>query len=340
MATKISWCDETINPVVGCSKISEGCNNCYALKMAYRLRSMGNTDYQRVTVGGGVHMWNNETVFRPAELEKPYRWRKPRSIFISSMGDLFHESVWRSWIDDVMRMVANNSQHTFIFLTKRPERMKQYFDLCDSELVEQLTAFYQLSHGTDPHNLAVNWPLPNLVLGVTAEDQKTADERIHVLLQIPAAKRFVSIEPMLGEIDLYRGGWSFLNKLIPPPGNKSGWKRGLDGVILGGESGSKARPLQPEWVRKVRDQCAAAGVPFMFKQWGEWLTNPHDHGYENLGTLVVSGKKFHKWPGGPFVDPDGFHYSAIASMVGTKLAGRLLDGRTHSDLPWTVNDSI
>lgn len=270
MSSKISWCDETINPVVGCSKISAGCNNCYAENMARRLASIGFAQYQDII---GVERngiikgeWNGSTAFVSSELEKPYKWRKPRSVFVSSMGDLFHKSVWRCWIDDVLRMVAHNSEHTFILLTKRPERMKEYFDLCDRELVGELTAAYQLSHGTDPHDLAANWPLPNLVLGVSVENQQTADERIRVLLQIPAAKRFVSIEPMLDSVDLYRGGWSFLSPLHPPSGNKTGWKRGLDGVIVGGESGNNARPLCASWVRSVRDQCSAAGVPFMFKQ--------------------------------------------------------------------------
>lgn len=264
---------------------------------------MGNPYYQGVVLSGkgcsSFKGWNGTTIFVGSQLEKPYKWRKPRTVFVSSMGDLFHESTWRCWIDDVMRMVANNSQHTFIFLTKRPERMKQYFDLCDHELVEQLTAFYQLSHGTDPHNLAANWPLPNLVLGVSAEDQQTADDRIRILLQIPAAKRFVSIEPMIGSVDLYRGGWSFLNALAPPPGNKTGWKRGLDGVILGGESGNKARSLNPAWVRLVRDQCAGAGVPFMFKQWGK-------------NVLQENGRPWEYNFANGFPDLDGKEHSALA----------------------------
>lgn len=294
MGTEISWCDETINPVVGCSRISEGCRNCYAESMARRLAAMGNPYYQGVILSdkgcASFKGWNSNTVFVASQLDKPYGWRKPRSVFVSSMGDLFHESVWRCWIDDVMRMVANNSQHTFIFLTKRPERMKQYFDLCDRELVDQLTAYYQLSHGTDPYNLSANWPLPNLVLGVSAENQATADERISTLLQIPAAKRFVSIEPMLGEVDLYRGGWSFLSALYPPPGNKGGWKRGLDGVIVGGESGSQGRRIDPQWIMAVRDQCSVAGVPFMFKQWNHENRNEVDPetGFPWLGSRTHS----------------------------------------------------
>lgn len=292
MATKISWCDETINPVVGCSKISAGCLNCYAENMARRLAAMGWDRYKNVvdghyTNGEPFKGWNGKTAFAPSELDKPYKWRKPRTVFVSSMGDLFHESVWRCWIDDVMRMVANNSQHTFIFLTKRPERMKEYFDLCDRELVGELTAYFQLSHGTDPHDLAANWPLPNLVLGVTVENQQTANDRIPILLQIPAAKRFISMEPMLEEIDLDRGGFSFLRNLKSPQGKKY---PALDGVILGGESGHKGRRMEPLWVMKVRDQCAVAGVPFMFKQWNHENRNEVDEttGFPWLGSQTHS----------------------------------------------------
>ncbi len=309
MSTKIHWADETINPVVGCSKISEGCQNCYAEKMARRLACMGKEQYKEV-VTPACGEWNGKTAFVPSELEKPYKCQAPRSIFVSSMGDLFHKSVPFEWVDEVMRMIANNSRHTFIFLTKRPERMKQYFDLCDRELVETLTAYYQLSHGTDPYNLAENWPLPNLVLGVSVENQQAADERIPILLQIPAAKRFISIEPMIGLVDLDRGGFSFLRNLKSPQGKK--WPA-LDGVILGGESGSEARSIQPDWVRTIRDQCAAANVPFMFKQWGEWGLNWYNDGAGN------------KIPGSEWTD-----------RMGKKAAGNSLDGKTHTELAWSV----
>lgn len=307
MATKISWCDETINPVVGCSKISEGCLNCYAENMARRLSTMEKKplpQYQSVISFG---RWNGLTAFVPSELEKPFGWKKPRSVFVSSMGDLFHDSVSFEWIDAVMQTVIECRQHTFIMLTKRPDRMREY-----------MTKF---PWGVMPDNL---------VMGVSVENQQSADERIPPLLQIRNIRRFISIEPMTGPITL--------------PAECLEWNQPAGGcrpgIILGGESGAKTRPMNPVWVRTIRDQCAAAGVPFMFKQWGEWLTNPHEHGYTNLGTLVVSGKKSHKWPGEPFIDPDGFHYSAIASMVGAKLAGRLLDGHTHSELAWKVNESI
>ena len=243
--TKIAWADSTINPVVGCSKISEGCQNCYAENMAARLASMGLGQYQSVT---SFRRWNGLTVFVPSELAKPHGWRKPRTVFVSSMGDLFHKSAQFEWFEQVMRTVMELPRHTFIFLTKRPERMGEWL------------AQYPIV-------------LHNLVIGVSVEDQQAADERIPVLLQIPAAKRFISLEPMIEAVDLYRGGFSFLHSLKSPQGKKY---PALDGVILGGESGSKGRRLNPQWVMTVRDQCAAAGVPFMFKQWNHENRNEVD----------------------------------------------------------------
>jgi protein gp37 len=233
--------------------------------------------YQHVTDNGA---WNGKTCFAPSELDKPYKWRKPRTVFIGSMGDLFHETVRLEWISAVLDMVNHCQQHTFILLTKRPQNMLDMLEEC----------------------LPLGWrhdPLPNLILGVSAENQTMADERIRVLLRIPAAKRFVSIEPMLGPVDLYRGGWSFLNALIPPPGNKGGWKRGLDGVILGGEKCGKARLLNPQWVRLVRDQCKEAAVPFMFKQWGN-------------NVLQENGRPWEYNFANGFPDLDGKEHSALA----------------------------
>lgn len=274
MPTKISWCSDTINPVVGCSKLSAGCQNCYAASMARRLAAMHKPQYEEVILQrhepttdtvklGG---WNGQTAFVPSELEKPYKWKKPKTIFISSMGDLFHESVDTRWIDKVMHAVHHNPKHSFIFLTKRPVIMKLYFDRY-VELYGSVAA--------------------NLILGVSVEDQATANKRIPVLLNTPAARRFVSIEPMIGLVNLERlhvggsRGLHFYHNALNGdewqesdvfgggpslyPEDHPEWVR-LDGVVLGGESGPKARPLDPEWVRLARDQCEAAGVPFMFKQ--------------------------------------------------------------------------
>lgn len=251
MGTKISWCDETINPVVGCCKVSAGCANCYAEKMAARLAAMGKEQYQDV-----VHLgkWNGLCRYVPSELLKPLAWKAPRSIFISSMGDLFHELMPYGHLDMVMATVAMCPQHTFIALTKRPKQMQKYF---------------KSAHGVGYK------PLKNLVLGVSVEDQATADERIPILLQIRAAKRFVSIEPILGPVDLMNlnGPGSCRYQVLTPIKNDNDSARpALDGVILGGESGlsHKARQLHGDWVRTIRDQCNVADVPFMFKQDSCW----------------------------------------------------------------------
>lgn len=271
MATKISWCDETINPIVGCSKISEGCQNCYAENMAARLASMGLGQYQSVT---SFRRWNGLTALVSSELEKPFKWKKPRSIFISSMGDLFHETAPPGWHNQIMHMVHGCPQHTFIILTKRAKRMNEYF--------VDYAAFY-------------GSPAANLVVGVSVENQETADERIPELLNTPAARRFISLEPMTGPVSIDSGRYSYKFG--------SATKKhdcGIHGVILGGESGNRGRRLDPLWVIQVRDQCAAAGVPFMFKQWS----------HENRNE----------------VDERGFPY--------------LQDNRTHSELAWKVNESI
>ncbi len=311
MGTKISWTDETINPVVGCSKTSAGCQNCYAEKMAQRITTMGTfaaDDYRQVVSKDG---WLGSSVFRPSELDKPCRWKKPRTIFVSSMGDLFHDSVPFEWVDQVLHTAKYNPAHTFIFLTKRPNRMLEYFTGMSQPGAGTPTARRLLSHP----NYSSNWhglhmvylkggALPNLVIGVSVEDQATADERIPVLLQIPAAKRFISLEPMIGPVDLVSSG--AFDECHANHGDigESWLESNIHGVILGGESGHKARPLDPEWVRLVRDQCSAAGVPFMFKQ---------DSSHKNSFTRSVDGY--------PIVSQDGFP---------------TIDGRTHADLAWGV----
>lgn len=233
MGTKIEWCEETWNPVTGCTKVSEGCRNCYAERMAKRLAGRfgypERPDHFKVT----LHF---------DRLAQPLRWDKPRKIFVCSMGDLFHEEVPDDHILRVFRIMgrANVERHKFLLLTKRPERMKEW-------IIE-----YVVDRDGNPD------PFHNIWLGVSAEDQETADSRIPVLLRTPAAKRFVSCEPLLGEIDLDRGNY----------GSTGFWIDQLDWVIAGGESGPGARPPDPDWFRSLRDQCNTAGKPFFFKQWG------------------------------------------------------------------------
>ncbi len=267
MATKIAWTDETWNPVVGCSKVSAGCLNCYAEKMAGRLANMGQGKYvpvvtDRWATEGLVYNgeWNGEIRCDETALNKPLHWRKPRRIFVCSMGDLFHPSVPFDFIDKVMAVIAVCQQHTFQVLTKRPERMREYFS--DIKTPINITGVVSQNTGITI-DLGRFWneagqPLKNLWLGVTAENQETADKRIPILLQIPAAVRFVSVEPMLEGIKT--NPWS-----IGLPSAEE-WHPQLNWVIIGCESGPKRRPCKLEWVRDLVNQCKAAGVPVFVKQ--------------------------------------------------------------------------
>lgn len=230
MATsKIHWTEKVFNPITGCTPASEGCAHCYAARMANRLRGRcgyPQDDPFRVTL-------------HPDKLSEPRRWKKPCRIFVCSMGDLFHEDVPFVEIDRVFRVIAENPQHTFIVLTKRPERTAVYY---------AHAATYFQRRGFDSGQ---GWPLPNLWLGVTVENQERADERIPILLNTPAAVRFVSVEPMLEKVNLF--GYA---ACMP----------GLDWVICGCESGPSARSFDLRWARMLRDQCVDSGTPFFFKQ--------------------------------------------------------------------------
>ncbi len=205
--------------------------------------------------------WSGNTFLDATGLGKPFHWKKPRRIFVCSMGDLFHESVPFSWIIDLMFVINKCPQHTFQILTKRPERMREFFTECV------------------PNPFFIDaGDLPNLWLGVTAENQEQADKRIPVLLDIPAAKRFASIEPMLGPIDLFKeypvGKGSVAKALL------------LNQVILGGETGPGARPMDPAWVTQIRDQCIYANVPFFFKSWGG----------KDKANHLIEGKEWREMP--------------------------------------------
>lgn len=217
----IEWTDATWNPTTGCDQVSPGCDNCYALTLAKRLKAMGQQKYQRDgdprTSGPGFGLTIHEDT-----LETPHRWRKPRRVFVNSMSDLFHPRVPEGFIRRVFHVMADTPRHQYQVLTKRPKRA--------AALADQLP-----------------WP-SNIWLGTSIESNayvSRADELRHV----PAAVRFVSLEPLLGPLpDLELDG--------------------IHWVIVGGESGPGARPMEPEWVRRIRDRTVAAGVPFFFKQWG------------------------------------------------------------------------
>ncbi|MBS1803538.1 MAG: phage Gp37/Gp68 family protein [Acidobacteria bacterium] len=347
--TGIEWTDATWNPIIGCSRVSEGCRNCYAEAIAGRFGNGKQTVYSGLTkIVNGRAVWTGQ-IAETRQLLQPLSWRQPKRVFVNSMSDLFHENVTDEQRDRIFAVMALCPQHTFQLLTKRPERMLAYIEcrwknpdsyiatLNDRELfsvsVLKRSRFVQ-------GELYPLFPLLNVWLGVSVENQAAADERIALLLKTPAAKRFLSCEPLLGQVNLpmdaecehpsldgidatactdekiwqccmckgfYRfrhisGSVAHLHEAIAS----------IDWVICGGESGPHARPMSEAWARGLRDQCKAAGVPFFFKQWGEYLPPMCDGA-----------------PG----DNQELNCSDAPVRVGKKAAGALLDGREWKEFP-------
>ena len=318
MPTKIEWCDEVWNPVTGCTPISEGCKKCYALRMAKRLA--GRCGYPaddpfRVTL-------------HPDRLNEPLKWKKPRRVFVCSMGDLFHENIHPYDIMQIFNVMAKAKHHTFLVLTKRPERMLEFYKRLRPGTTIPGPYFSITGKGEGWAGLPPSLP-NNIWIGVTAENQARADERIPILLQIPAAVRFVSVEPMLGPVDLVRSidvAIEINGEIeVPAVGGIGQW---LDWVICGGQTGPGARPMHPDWVRSLRDQCKAAGTALFFKQWGEFAPSPDP---ELLGAeyWVTYDGNFGKWEDG---DPS-LPVAACMDRVGKKAAGHLLDGQEWRQFP-------
>ncbi len=277
-STKIEWTEATWNPVVGCTAVSEGCRNCYAATLA-GTRLKHSRKYRGLTrVKGWGAVWSGTVrTFDDHTLTAPLRWKKPRMVFVPSMGDLFHEDVPVEFIDKVFAVMALCPQHTFQVLTKRPGRMAEYLNAEPwNSIVERSWETGVPSAGDRLSEYILDgdppWPLPNVWLGTSIENQATADERTVELVECPAAVRFVSCEPLLGAIDLLVKTDAFLssNGGMEHPAN------GIDWVIVGGETGPGARPMDPDWARSIRDQCKAAGVPFFFKKMGGGKPTPAD----------------------------------------------------------------
>lgn len=281
--------------------------------------------------------WNGKIKLVPEKLDEPLRLKKPRRIFVNSMSDLFHENVPDEFIDQVFAVMAMASQHTFQVLTKRPDRMHRYLN--DADLQDRLT---DLWHERSPENIRWSFmlPLTNVWLGVSVENQETADERIPLLLQTPATVRWISAEPLLGDISLR--SWlqlspsaAFVNGQVTD--KMPSWTRygstALNWVVAGGESGPSARPMHPDWARSLRDQCQVAGTPFFFKQWGEWQIASNENGHidsdmaRNNAHWVAMDGSAHK--------PSSLGLDNPYAMVkaGKKTAGRLLDGRQWNEFP-------
>ncbi len=257
--TKIPWAEYVWNPISGCTRFSEGCVNCYAYRRARLLA--GRCGYPKVDPF--------QVTLHRDKIDEPLHWKKPRLVFVCSMGDLFHPAVENEWIGRIFGVMASCPQHTFIVLTKRPQRM---YDLLHPDVTgplkgEACQTAYEIacrSANIKAADFKLDWPLPNVWLGVTAENQNRANERIPILLQTPAAVRFVSIEPMLDWVDLVEStDICGSGNCLPPVDGFGKW---LHWVIVGCESGPGRRQFDYQWARQVRDQCVEYGVPFYFKQ--------------------------------------------------------------------------
>lgn len=373
--TPIEWSDATWNPITGCSVISPGCTNCYAMRLAgTRMKTHPSRAGLTVDSKAGP-VWNGQVRFNEQWLTQPLQWKRPRMIFVCAHADLFHEAVPDEWIDRVFAVMALAPHHKFQVLTKRSKRMREYLNQRAKDWCAALPNAFapgtfrmsrheliaRLGNTTMEHRLLYNailpdWPLPNVWLGVSAEDQRRADERIPDLLATPAAIRWLSAEPLLGPIDLNVawhgedaldgecwGDCAWCENGYPPMHNcqrgKGDWEKGrsgLDWVVAGGESGPGARPMHPDWARSLRDQCAAAGVPFLFKQWGNWQEHydrdRDDPDWRECATVerLDQAGQWLNLAGG-----QGFHGERVVrvSDVGKKRAGRLLDGIEHNGFP-------
>jgi protein gp37 len=335
MGTKIEWATETWNPVVGCTKISPACDNCYALTMGRRLKGMARACRERGEDPGrrahyekavGSFEWASVQLV-PEALEDPLHWERPRTVFVVSMGDLFHIDVPPTYVDAVFAVMALAEQHTFIVLTKRAHRMGKYI----SGISEASKAYREFEPdnpihgpicamlrdgarewGIDAPEIKRRWPLSNVIGMVTAENQDMANKRLTWLTETGFSRIGVSIEPMLGPVDLtqiWAGRENLYTNALTGEFGQAGRMRHVFGVrklswvIAGGETGPGARPMRLEWVRSLRDQCIAAEVPFFFKAWGD---NP---------------------------GPDAFETPLANASMQHKRHGRLLDGQVWEQFP-------
>lgn len=302
-ASKIEWTEATWNVLGGCKEVSPGCRNCYAKGMAHRFSKPGAWGEGLTQISKGGVMWSGKVRLRPEMLRTPLSWRRPRKIFVCSTSDLFHPDVPLYYVAAVFGIMAMCPQHTFQVLTKRPERAATFFSRnfhpsmsamisdTDMEWSKGEKACADLAYARQTLvNMGIvsydeatkgmtglQWPLRNVWLGVSAEDQKHYDERAMILRNLPAAVRFVSAEPLLGPISI--------------EGSYQDW------VITGGESGHGARLCDGDWIRQMRDRCKEQGVAFFFKQWGRFDESGAALGKGKTGNLL-DGKTHMEFPHG------------------------------------------
>jgi len=267
--TAIEWADATWNPITGCSVVSPGCANCYAMRLAGgRLRHHPTRAGLTVWTKAGP-VWTGEVRLNDAVLDQPLRWRRPRRIFVCAHGDLFHEAIPDEWIDSVFSVMARAPRHVFLVLTKRPARMRHY--------INDTREIWHTSWGAGDalSTTHIPWRWPHVWLGVSVENQRTADERIPMLLATPAARRWISAEPLLGPVDLrYLQPGEPATEIDALAGTHGvlrphrGRCKSLDWVVVGGESGPRARQCDVQWARDIVRTCAATGTPCFVKQLG------------------------------------------------------------------------
>jgi len=321
----IAWTEQTWNPVMGCSKVSAGCTNCYAEKMAARFSGEGQ-HFHGLSDG---KRWTGTVRFRADRLDEPLCWTRPRLAFVNSMSDLFHEALSFHEIGAIFAVMAASPKHTFQVLTKRPARMLEFFAWLEGQMrdtwhphgnteqddnaarMEVLGGCFGMHHEGCLPTLPAVWPLPNVWLGVSTEDQASADERIPLLLQAPAAVRWISAEPLIGLLELHK----WLRGVCPSCGSTSypsdhdlemacqtcatlrpddeafdGWPVRLDWVVVGGESGQGARECWCEWLLTVVEACQGARVPVFVKQLGAAYMDPLN-GLAGHSVKVMDGEK-------------------------------------------------
>jgi protein gp37 len=330
--TKIEWADATWNPLIGCTRVSAGCRHCYAINVAHRFTSKPGPFHLTTSTDPdtGKADWSGIVNLNRNVLEQPLRWTRPRRVFVNSLSDVFHDNIPDKTIARIWAVMHEANWHTFQVLTKRHARMRSllnsedFYGLVVGE-VANLRAMDE--RYADPH---LRWPLPNVWLGVSVEDQQWADIRIPALLNTPAAIRWVSAEPLLGPVQLAQGyvdyldGWdSDHDEQCRRDGYCSGCPvqvdlpATIDWVVAGGESGPSSRPMHPDWARSLRDQCAAATrygpVPFLFKQWGDWCAAAGPEGMKDGQAVVLQNERMIR--------------------VGKRAAGRHLDGQLHDGYP-------
>lgn len=339
-ATSIEWTRSddgtpgaTWNPIAGCSIVSPGCKRCYAMRMAARIEKMQAalgkpTHYAGLTEpskAGAV--WNGKVAVAPdAILTQPLRWKRPRRIFVNSMSDLFHEGVELETIVVIFTVMELSARHTYQVLTKRSARMAEVMNWLGANAGYSARVRAALRLGYHETAVPRYWPPTNVWLGVSTEDQARADERIPHLLATPAAVRWISAEPLIGPLDLTNlcTGFHFVDALRgvkfhdspePTPTEKTAR---LDWVVAGGESGPGARAPHVAWFRRLRDQCAEAGVPYFFKQHGDWID-------ENQAPTKASPNRSAVF--------DASAGTSYVMRLGKGAAGNVLDGRTHQEWP-------